>query len=282
MNVQKYIIYKNIDRFKSMMIDRTQKTFIEFNTYEHYTISKSGHRRSILSQSVKWTKTEGLKNLGVTGLYLLPSTHVNGLNICKFAGLCKKPCIAFTGHLGAFHVETMKKRTLALFHYTERYLEDMVRELFIMAFRASIENKNIYIRLNGTSDLPFHTVLDMDALTNDINGLAGFYDYTKYPRVDNPWKNYHLTYSYSERTKNINAQFDRVAIVVSQETKKQLLTEHPAVFGDGDKHDVRPLDTQRYILLRAKKPTTKGHGPVDQDFMMDINTALEMCVGGVL
>ena len=37
MNVQKYIIYKNIDRFKSMMIDRTQKTFIEFNTYEHYT-----------------------------------------------------------------------------------------------------------------------------------------------------------------------------------------------------------------------------------------------------
>ena len=125
--------------------------------------------RSIWIRQV--VKSRSLKNVGVTGLYLAPATHVQGLNTCKMSGLCKDGCIAFTGMLGFHHQITIQNRTLALYHYTERYLVDMLRELYLASFKASIDDKQLYIRLNGTSDLPFYKVLNMDAIVNDFNGL---------------------------------------------------------------------------------------------------------------
>jgi len=279
MDFSKYIISKNIAAFRRSMSDN-RTTLLPVETYEKYTVSKSGRRRSILSASVKWGKTEGLKNVGVTGLYLAPSTHIEGINTCKFAGKCKHGCIAFTGHLGMFHRATIENRTLALYHYTERYLIDMLRELYLACFRASIDDKSLYIRLNGTSDLPFYKVLNMDLIVQDFNGLAGFYDYTKYPVVRNPWKSYHLTYSYSETTKKIHSSFDRVAIVVTKQDKKRLLSEHPSIFGDGDAHDVRPLDTHRVILLQGKRATATDK-QLHDDFIQSYETCVFLFVGGV-
>jgi len=262
-NFSKYIIYENIElftqSFKDLKLDVKNESTKEdvVHSYEFYTVSKTGKKRSILSTSVKWSKVEGLDKVGVTGLYLSPSTTVQGLNTCKFAGDCALGCIAFTGHLGMFHQTTMEYRTLALFHYTEKYLTDILRELFIQSFKASIEGKNIYCRLNGTSDLPFYKVLNMDLIVQDFEGLAGFYDYTKYPIVNNPWTSYHLTYSLSEKTKTIHSQFDRVAIVVSKKDKLKLLKEYPSIFSDGDLHDIRPLDNTRLVLLQGKRVTAK-------------------------
>lgn len=279
MNFLKYIITKNIEAFKRSMSDN-KATLAPAETYEDYTLSSGGNRRTILSGSVKWAKTEGLQNVGVTGLYLAPATHVQGLNTCKNAGLCKHGCIAFTGLLGLHHQKTIQNRTLALYHYTERYLVDMLRELSLQAFKASIDGKSLYCRLNGTSDLPFYKVLDMDAIVHDFNGLAGFYDYTKYPVVRNPWKSYHLTFSYSETTKKIHSSFNRVAIVVTKQDKKRLLSEHPSIFGDGDLHDIRPLDTERLILLQGKRATTSGKS-VHDDFLQSYETCVSLFVGGV-
>jgi hypothetical protein len=272
MDFKKYIITKNIAAFKRSMSDN-KTTLSPAQTYEHYTVSKSGRRRSILSASVKWAKTEGLKNVGVTGLYLSPAATVNGLNTCKFAGKCQDGCIAFTGNLGMFHRATIENRTLALYHYTEQYLLDMLRELYMACFRASIDDKSLYIRLNGTSDLPFYKVLNMDAIVEDFNGLAGFYDYTKYPVVKNPWNSYHLTYSYSETTKKIHPSFNRVAIVVTKQDKARLMTDYPNMFGDGDLHDVRPLDNHKFILLRGKRATAADK-KVHDDFIQ----SYELCV----
>jgi hypothetical protein len=305
MDFSKYIITKNIAAFKRAMSDN-KTTLATPETYEHYTLSSSGKRRSILSSSVKWAKTEGLKDVGVTGLYLAPSTTVQGVNTCKMSGLCKHGCIAFTGFLGLHHQTTIQNRTLALYHYTERYLVDLLRELYIQAFKASIDGKSLYCRLNGTSDLPFHKVLDMDSIVEDFGqrhtkqflqglrrytgsiapvptriGLAGFYDYTKYPIVNNPWVSYHLTYSYSETTKKVHSSFDRVAIVVTKKDKIRLLNEYPAVFGDGDAHDVRPQDKHRYILLQGKRATTTGKS-IHDDFIQSFDSVVSLFVGGAV
>ena len=272
MDFKKYIILENLAAFRRAMSDN-KVTLAPAETYEHYTVSKSGRRRSILSGSVKWSKLEGLQNIGVTGLYLAPATHIEGLNTCKNSGLCVHGCIAFTGMLGFHHQKTIQDRTLALYHYTERYLVDMLRELYLQSFKASIDGKSLYIRLNGTSDLPFYKVLNMDAIVEDFNGLAGFYDYTKYPIVKNPWSSYHITYSYSETTKKIHSMFNRVAIVVTKSDKLRLLNDHPSVFGDGDLHDVRPLDNHRFILLQGKRATTAG-----QELHTDFIQSYEQCI----
>ena len=280
MDFSQYIISKNIPAFKRSMSDSNSIATVP-ESYEYYTISSSGKKRAVLSASVKWAKTEGLKNVGVTGLYLAPATTIEGINTCKFAGKCKHGCIAFTGHLGMFHRTTIENRTLALYHYTERYLVDLLRELYIQAFKASIDDKSLYCRLNGTSDLPFYKVLNMDAIVKDFNGLAGFYDYTKYPTLPNynPWASYHLTYSYSETTKRIHPTFDRVAIVVTKQDKKRLLNEYPSVFGDGDAHDIRPLDKHRFILLQGKRATTADK-KLHDDFIQSYSTCLALFVGG--
>ena len=278
MDFTKYIITKNIPAFKRAMNDN-KFTVPSAATYEHYTVSTSGKKRSILSGSIKWAKLEGLKNVGVTGLYLSPAEHIQGLNTCKFAGKCQHGCIAFTGNLGLFHRATIENRTLALYHYTQRYLVDLLRELYLACFRASIDDKQLYIRLNGTSDLPFYKVLNMDAIRKDFNGLAGFYDYTKYPVINNPWSSYHLTYSLSETTKRVHPSFDRVAIVVTKQDKKRLLNEYPTIFGDGDAHDVRPLDTHRFILLQGKRATATDK-KLHDDFIQSYETCVSLFVGG--
>lgn len=252
----KYIIDSNLESFRLSMIDTQSDSIPSEQSYEYYTVSNSGKKKTILSSSTKWSKVDGL-DYGVTGLYLSPAVSIAGLNTCKFKGLCEKGCIAFTGHMGLHHQDTIAYRTLALFHHTKTYLLDVVKAIAVQAFKASIEGKEIYIRLNGSSDLPFYKVLDMDSMTKDITGLAGFYDYTKYPVVNNPWDSYHLTYSLSERTKEIHSMFDRVAIVVSKKDKVKLLNDYPKIFSDGDLHDIRPLDKTRLVLLQGKRATTK-------------------------
>lgn len=280
MDFSKYIITKNIAAFKRSMSDN-KATLSPAQTYEHYTLSSSGKRRSILSGSVKWAKTEGLQNVGVTGLYLAPASHIEGLNTCKNSGLCVHGCIAFTGMLGFHHQTTIQNRTLALYHYTQRYLIDLLRQLYIQSFKASIDGKSLYIRLNGTSDLPFYKVLDMDAIVKDFNGLAGFYDYTKYPIVKNPWSSYHITYSYSETTKRIHSMFNRVAIVVTKSDKLHLLNDYPNMFGDGDAHDIRPLDSHKFILLQGKRATTAGQ-ELHTDFIQSYDDCIALFVGGAV
>ena len=124
MDFSKYIITKNIPMFQRAMSDN-KLPLHPIHSYETYTRSTSGKRRAVLSGSVKWSKTEGLKNVGVTGLYLAPATTIQGINTCKFAGKCAHGCIAFTGNLGMFHRATIENRTLALYYYTEQYLTDL-------------------------------------------------------------------------------------------------------------------------------------------------------------
>ena len=217
--------------------------------------------------------------MGVTGLYLAPFKHILGLNFCAFAGLCAGGCIGYTGHLGMFHQNTLEWKSLALYHHTIEFMLDVLRELYIQAFKASIDGKELWARLNGSTDCRFERILRMDLIVQDFNGLAGFYDYTKYPIVNNPWTSYHLTYSYSETTKLKSLlYFDRVAIVVTKKDKMKLLSMYPGVFVDGDKHDIRPLDAGKWVLLQGKRATAKGK-QLHNDFVQSFESVVSMCLG---
>lgn len=278
MDFMKYIIVENIPAFRNSLIDKTNIDSIPAaKSYLEYSTAKSGKKKSILSSSVKWSKVEGLENVGVTGLYLTPFKHILGLNFCAFAGLCAGGCIGYTGFLGLHHQATLEWKSLALYHHTIEFMLDVLRELYIQSFKASIDGKELWARLNGSTDCRFERILRMDLIVQDFNGLAGFYDYTKYPVVKNPWSSYHLTYSYSETTKKIHSSFDRVAIVVTEKDKVKLLNNYPGVFVDGDKHDIRPLDGGKWVLLQGKRATAKGK-QLHDDFVQSYESVVYLMV----
>ena len=117
-------------------------------------------------------------------------------------------------------------------------------------------------RLNGTSDLSWEKY-EMTEDMNVFDVFAGiqFYDYTKLP---NPWErvrpNYHLTYSYSERTgswatvSSIIAHGVNVAIVFDRLKGEALPTTYRGIpVLDGDIHDLRFRDPMGHIVgLRFK------------------------------
>jgi len=260
----KYIKLDNLESFRNSLVDHKKKDMLSAAIdYLKLAYTSKGKKKSILSSSVKWSKVDGFTKYGVTGLYLAPATHIKGLNTCRFSALCELGCIGYTGHLGMFHQDSIEWKTYALYHHTVLFLTDLIKAIYLQAFKASIEGKEVFCRLNGSSDIRWEKILDLDAMTRDFAGLAGFYDYTKYPIVNNPYQSYHLTYSMSETTTdkqlvhNINT-LGRVAIVVPKKDKQRLLNDYPAVFCDGDLHDMRPLDTKVFVLLQGKRATTKG------------------------
>lgn len=260
----KYIKLDNIESFRNSLVDHKNKDMLSAAIdYMQLAYTSKGKKKSILSSSVKWSKVDGFKKYGVTGLYLAPATHIKGLNTCKFFGLCKSGCIGYTGMLGFHQQGSLEWKTYALYHHTVTFLTDLIKAIYLQAFKASIEGKEVFARLNGSSDIRWETILDLDSMTADFAGLKGFYDYTKYPRVNNPYQSYHLTYSLSETTTDKQLQYNvntlgRVAIVVPKKDKLRLLNDYPTVFCDGDLHDMRPLDTKVFVLLQGKRATTKG------------------------
>jgi hypothetical protein len=213
-----------------------------------------GRKRSIFTVSSKFEKMN--KKTQSYGLYLAPATMVNGLNTCRGEGECAEGCIAFTGNLSTTQSQNKQYLfTVALYHFTEMFLIEIVRAILEAAGRHVYLGEDIAIRLNSTSDLPFYMVIDMEALCKDVQNLSHFYDYTKIP---NRWKQssdyYHLTYSISEKTAFTRSidRFDRLSLVVTYKDKKRLLKEYPDVFVDGDKHDLRLFDEARYVLLGVK------------------------------
>ena len=279
MDFSKYIILENLEKFRASLVDRKHADKIPAaKSYIEYSTSKGGKKRSILSTSVKWSKVDGYKNYGVTGLYLVPFKHILGLNFCAFAALCAEGCIGYTGFLGLHHQNTLEWKSLALYHHTLEFLLDMLKELYIQCLRASMEDKEIWARFNGSSDVRWERIIRIDMMVEDFNGLKGLYDYTKYPRVTNIYQHYHLTYSLSEITTDRQLKYnlntlESVAVVLPKKDKLRLLDNYPSLFCDGDLHDMRPLDEKTIVLLQGKRATAKGK-ELSNDFIESYDSLL--------
>jgi hypothetical protein len=147
-------------------------------------------------------------------LYLAPHTQADGKrNVCAFATRgCATACLYTAGRGGFTSVKRARiRKTKAFFADRRAFVDALVRDAHRVAKRAAKLGKTPAIRLNGTSDIPWHNVRGSDGLTvyEATEHLPiRWWDYTK--DMDRAIQaasrrgiangRLHLTYSASENT----------------------------------------------------------------------------------
>ena len=120
------------------------------------------------------------------------------------------------------------------------------------------------VRLNGTSDIQWETI-ELDNGKNIFEEFPNviFYDYTKIPtRKVSKFKNYHLTWSYSEANQKY-ADYFKTALDKGMNVAVVFKNELPVSYKNtrvinGDKDDLRFLDDKGVIVgLKAKGKAKK-------------------------
>lgn len=208
-------------------------------------------------------------------LHLAPATTGGHGNVCPNATPgCMRSCLNTAGRGGIMKagatsnaIQDARKRRTAFYKLDpkgfEEALAEDIRKLIRKAERKGLK---LAVRVNGTSDLP-GLALALSARFPDVQ----FYDYTKIPL---PWMrqriNYHLTFSRSEANAQDWADALSMGInvaVVFDTPRGKPLPETWAgrVVVDGDKHDLRFLDTTGgngwgvIVGLRAKGKARKDY-----------------------
>lgn len=218
--------------------------------------TKPARYRPILTiENAKTIKGEKLGYL--TGIcYLAPANEAGLGNLCPMSTPgCRRDCL-FTAGRGQFEAVRAARIAKTAFYFRDRLAFEASLEYDIAALvrRARTLGLTPAVRINGTSDLPKLALRCAHKFPK-----VQFYDYTKLPRAwQRTRKNYHLTFSHSERNERdclaalkhgIN-----VAVVFNTRRSQELPTYwqgYPVL--DGDLHDLRFLDPKRHVVgLRAK------------------------------
>lgn len=220
----------------------------------------------LTTKQYKLDKGESL-NVATFGIQLAPATEAgNGINMCASAGDCVRGCIKVTG-MNAFptHRSARVKRTILYKKFPQAFHDQLQAE--IESWKRSTTNAGFTLaaRPNTLSDQPL-----LAKAVAERNPDIQVYDYTKLPKpATRRLPNYHLTYSYSERTTSADIAHcieHRVNIAVILNIKRgQSLPAFVELHGrtfpviDGDLTDLRFMDPsdQTYVVgLRWK--TGKG------------------------
>ena len=133
------------------------------------------------------------------GLFLAPHMR-SGHNVCPMAGYCSAVCnLWFSGRTVTSTVrDAMLRRAQLYFDDYDEFCRQAYLDLERLERKASRVDKEVFVRMNGSSDL------DFTQFAKDYPGIE-FYDYTKRPdfitrKIQGDWPaNYSLCYSYSER-----------------------------------------------------------------------------------
>lgn len=213
-----------------------------------------------------------------TVLYMMPANE-SGREACaaRSAG-CSAACLAEgTGRMSMSGPRAARRRRHASFFADRtRFLTDLAGEIDAHARKARKLGKIASVRLNGTTDLPWHrmkvvyrgrTWPNLHAIFPDVH----FYEYTKHPyalqaRGGLP-ANLHLTFSVSERSDAEPRALDYLragygAAVVTFTQRHVIPTSFtlgaqnwPTT--DGDAHDARFLDPAGCVVILAAKGRAK-------------------------
>ena len=188
-------------------------------------------------------------------LHLRPAYSHKGTKTCDgLHGICAKTCIAMTGR-GRFGVavNARDRRTKMLIYTPEVFMSLLDADL--MSFTASCANSGDVptVRLNGTSDLDWtrYTIPRTGKNVFESHPEIVFYDYSKGAQrvLENAVKNYHVTFSHSERATDtelsaILKSKKNVAVVFAVKRGQELPSRHK-IGGkwyqvvDGDRDDLR-------------------------------------------
>jgi hypothetical protein len=204
--------------------------------------------------------TKGEKFGYITGiLYLIPDHKICPLAL---AAKCSETCLVNAGKGSLSNVVKSRMRK-TLQYYTDRklFLETLFDDIRKLQVRAKKEGKQLAIRLNGTSDIPWER-FPVHGFENIMTAFPGvqFYDYTKIQhRIGKTPANYDLTFSYSasneykihvERALAKNA---RMSIVFYGQLPDTFMGR---MVIDGDISDLRFLEDHNVIVgLKYKRPT---------------------------
>ena len=233
----------------------------------------------LLSKNTKLTKsiTGATSDWSIVGL-ALPPHNLSGRQLCPQAGACADVCVLW--YAGRTVTKTYRRaahrRAKMLFNQPDSFKAQLSMEVQSHWESCTKQGIRAACRLNVASDLDWLQLLGADWFQR-FDGVT-FYDYTKMPRRAEHYAggkyptNYHLTYSYSERSQpeRVRALLNtgcNVAVVCDADYLPQqgILGELPATFEvdvqhfpvvDGDSHDLRipELDGRgSIIMLRGKR-----------------------------
>lgn len=192
-------------------------------------------------------------------LYLAPHSVAGFKTVCASSSPgCRDACLYSAGR-GAFEsVQAARiEKTRRWFEDRGAFINDLEADIDRAIKRAKRKKLPLYIRLNGTSDLP--------ALWTSLKRFSGInaYDYTKHPfkayRKAIEQQHIDVNFSLDERDRWKVAQEyleagQRVAVVFDLKKSAPMIDEWRGVpVIDGDVSDLRPLDDNGVIVgLRAK------------------------------
>ncbi len=199
--------------------------------------------------------------------YLSAIVHMSPINtkICPYQDIagCKEACLNTAGRGGIMKKgETTNVIQEARKRKTKLYLED--RDTFMSYLISDIikfdnyckkKDKLSCLRLNGTSDIQWEHIKVDDKNIFEMFPHIQFYDYTKIPtRKVSQYKNYHLTWSYSEANIKYAGWFDKIAYniaVVFNGTMPIYYKGREVI--NGDESDIRFMDKPNVVVgLKAK------------------------------
>lgn len=224
---------------------------------------------NLISKGTSNAKT--IKNEAETYILYLSPYNLNdtGKNICPFATKgCSDACLNSAGRGKFSNVQLARRRKTNLFFSDRKlFLQQLVDDLTKINNKAVKENKLIYIRLNGTSDIDFNQLLLRYFGISFVSfGSLRFYDYTKdknkalkYPAYSE-YDVYRVTYSRKETDTDLDIKMllgvgVNVAAVFANELPDTYLG-YPVI--NGDLTDLRFNDPAGVIVgLKAKGKAKK-------------------------
>lgn len=229
------------------------------------------------------SKIEAGQRAGILSkvLYMLPAMS-SGREACagRSEGCTAACLVRDTGRMNmAAPVRARIRRHASFYADRTRFLADVHAEVRQHAKRALREGKIPAVRLNGTTDLPWHRMPfethdgERFACLHDASPDVNFYEYTKHPlarsigtRGSLP-SNLHLVFSVSEREDADERAAEYLAagysVAVVLATAKHDLPGRYTIGGvsapvvDGDAHDARFLDPRGSIVGLAAKGRAK-------------------------
>ena len=208
-----------------------------------------------------------LKGKDVYSEYLSAILHLSPINtkICPYQDVagCKEACLNTAGRGGIIKkgettntIQLARERKTRLFlEARDIFMDDLITDIQKFVRYCEKKDKLPCLRLNGTSDIQWeHIKIDGQNIFEMFPDVQ-FYDYTKIPtRKVEQYKNYHLTWSYSEANSKYAQYFDAIKYniaVVFHGTMPIYYKGREVI--DGDKSDIRFKDKPNVVVgLKAK------------------------------
>jgi hypothetical protein len=233
-----------------------------------YNGFKSDNLLSI-SSDAKTSKGEKLGFL--TGiLYLAPYKTISIYNTCSMAEIagCDNACL-YTAGRGAYSSVQNARINKTNWFYQERetFINQLIKNIYSLIYKANKLGLIPLIRLNGTSDIKWENI-GFDYQGKHYNNIMElfpniqFYDYTKIVNRDNLPANYDLTFSYSGKSdfiKYVNKAIEKnMRMAVVFKNKDNLPNEFMGLsVVNGDNSDIRHLDNKGVIVALYAKGKAK-------------------------